>query len=230
MAEASISQDELMCPVCLDLLKDPVAIPCGHSYCMSCITDCWDQEDQTRVYSCPQCRQSFSSRPALSRNTILAGMVEKLQKTEARAAAGGAGDVLCDVCTDVRDRAVKSCLECLSSYCQTHLQQHQSLFKRNTHSLMEATGRLQQMICPRHHKMLEVYCRTDQQCVCYVCMMDEHKLHDVVSAAAERTDKQRHLDETKRSFQQRIQEKEKEREELREALESHKISVDSLWI
>uniref|UniRef100_A0A8C1M4Y3 RING-type domain-containing protein n=1 Tax=Cyprinus carpio TaxID=7962 RepID=A0A8C1M4Y3_CYPCA len=82
MAEARFSQDELSCPVCLDLLKDPVSIQCGHSYCKSCITDCWDQEDQMRVYSCPQCRQTFSPRPALARNTMLAELVEKLKKTK----------------------------------------------------------------------------------------------------------------------------------------------------
>ncbi len=77
-----MDQNEFLCVVCLDLLKDPVAIPCGHSYCKSCITDCWDQEDQKRVYSCPQCRQTFSPRPALARKTILAEMVEKLKKTK----------------------------------------------------------------------------------------------------------------------------------------------------
>ncbi|KAI2667118.1 Stonustoxin subunit alpha [Labeo rohita] len=93
MAEAKISVDEFTCPVCLDLLKDPVVIPCGHSYCKSCITGCWDQEDQMRVYSCPQCRQTFSPRPALARNTILAEMVEKLKKTKLPADCyAGAGD------------------------------------------------------------------------------------------------------------------------------------------
>ncbi|XP_073681948.1 E3 ubiquitin/ISG15 ligase TRIM25-like [Garra rufa] len=227
MAEASISQDELLCPVCMDVLKDPVTIPCGHSYCKSCITGCWDQEVQMRVYSCPQCRQTFSPRPALNKNTILAAMVEKLKKTKVQTAAVGTLDVQCDVCTDSKHRAIKSCLVCLNSYCPNHLQQHESLFKRKRHRLMEATGRLQEIICPQHDKMLEIYCRTDQQCVCYVCMMEEHKNHDLVSAAAERTDQQRHLDETRRSFQQKILEKEKECEELRDALESHKLSAQT---
>uniref|UniRef100_A0A8C1VFM7 RING-type domain-containing protein n=1 Tax=Cyprinus carpio TaxID=7962 RepID=A0A8C1VFM7_CYPCA len=73
MAEARVSQDEFLCPMCQDLLKDPVVIPCGHSYCKSCITD---------FYSCPQCRQTFSPRPALARNTMLAEVVEKLKKPE----------------------------------------------------------------------------------------------------------------------------------------------------
>ncbi len=95
MAEARFSQDEFLCPVCLDLLKDPVTIQCGHSYCKSCITDCWDQEDEKRVYSCPQCRQTFSPRPALARNTILAEMVEKLKKTKLQSVVpAGAGDVV----------------------------------------------------------------------------------------------------------------------------------------
>ncbi|ROL08895.1 E3 ubiquitin/ISG15 ligase TRIM25 [Anabarilius grahami] len=194
MAEARISvdQDEFMCSVCLDLLKDPVAIPCGHSYCKICITGFWDQEDQMRVYSCPQCRQTFSPRPALAKNTILAEMVEKLKKIKLPVDCyTGAGDVQCDVCTGRKHKAVKSCLVCLNSYCQNHLEQHESLFKGKRHNLTEPTGRLQEMICPKHDKILEVFCRTDQKCICVLCTMDEHKNHDTVSTAAQRTEKQR---------------------------------------
>ncbi|KAI1888782.1 hypothetical protein AGOR_G00172260 [Albula goreensis] len=226
MAAAGVllDQDQFSCPICLDLLKDPVTIPCGHSYCMGCIKGCWDQDDHTGVYSCPQCRQTFTPRPVLGRNTMLAEVVEKL-KTELQAAPpahcyAGPGDVACDVCTGRKRKAVKSCLVCLASYCETHLQPHYQSPAFKKHKLVKATGHLQEKICSHHDKPLEVYCRTDQQCICYLCLMDEHKGHDTVSAAAERTEKQKQLGETQEKFQQRIQEREKELQDLRQAVQS----------
>uniref|UniRef100_A0A8C2FKY3 E3 ubiquitin/ISG15 ligase TRIM25-like n=1 Tax=Cyprinus carpio TaxID=7962 RepID=A0A8C2FKY3_CYPCA len=217
MAEARVSQDEFMCAVCLDLLKDPVTTSCGHSYCKSCITGFWDQEDQKRVYSCPQCRQTFSPRPALARNTMLAEVVEKLKKTKLPDDCyAGAGDVQCDVCTGRKYKAVKSCLVCLESYCQTHFERHEEFRSGKPHNLTEATGRLQEMICQKHEKLLEVFCRTDQKCICVLCTMDEHKNHDTVSAAAERTEKQKQLKQTQKTLQQRIQQREKDLQQLRE--------------
>ncbi len=180
-----------MCSVCQDRLKDPVTIPCGHSYCKSCITVRWDQEDQMRVYSCPQCRQTFSPRPALAGDTMLAEVVEKLKKRKRPADCdAGARDVQCDVCTGRKYKAVKSCLMCLNSYCQHHLEQHESWFEGKRHNLTDATGRLQEMICQKHDKILEVFCLTDQKCICVLCTMDEHKNHDTVLAATQRTEKQ----------------------------------------
>ncbi len=196
MAEANISveEDQFKCPVCLDLLKEPVTIPCGHSYCKSCITDCWNEKDRIGIYSCPQCRQTFSPRPVLGKNVVIADMVEKLKKTRLQAAGHavhhtGPGDVQCDSCTGFKQKAVKLCLECRSSYCQIHLQ-HQNLFRGKKHNLMDATGRLQEIICLQHDKMLEIYCRTDLQCVCMLCLVDEHKNHDTVSTATAITEKQ----------------------------------------
>ncbi|XP_073712843.1 E3 ubiquitin/ISG15 ligase TRIM25-like [Misgurnus anguillicaudatus] len=233
MAEASISvdQDQFICSICLDLLKDPVTIPCGHSYCMSCITDCWDQNDQIRNYSCPQCRHTFNTRPDLNKNVVFAQMVEILKKTklqtEPSLSYAEAGDVKCDVCTERKHKAVKSCLVCLNSYCQNHLEQHEKLFKGKRHKVTDATGRLQQMICPQHEKLLEIYCKTDQICICYLCMVDEHNEHKTVSAAAERTEKQKELKETQRKYQQRIQESQKKLQELRDAVDTHKRSAQT---
>ncbi|XP_073702609.1 tripartite motif-containing protein 16-like [Garra rufa] len=234
MADSSISwaEDQFSCSVCQDLLKDPVTIPCGHSYCMNCISGCWDEEDWKRIYSCPQCRQTFSPRPVLGKNVVFAEMVEKLKKIRLQAAPPasvhtGSGDVLCDSCAGIKQKAVKSCLECRSSFCQTHFEQHENLFRGKQHNLMDATGRLQEMICPQHIKMLEIYCRTDQQCICMMCLVDEHKNHDTVSAAAERKEKQRCLEGKQRTFQQTIQQKEKDLEQMREAVASHKRSAQT---
>ncbi|XP_051760783.1 tripartite motif-containing protein 16-like [Ctenopharyngodon idella] len=228
MAETGFSQEQFSCPVCLDLLKDPVAIPCGHNFCKSCIIGYWNLENQKGVYSCPQCRQTFTSRPALNKNTLLAEVVEQLKKTKLQAAVPAeCEDVECDVCTGRKHKAVKSCLVCLNSYCQNHLQQHDSLFKGKRHHLIDATGRLQEMICPEHNKQLEIYCHTDEKCICFLCTMDNHKNHDTVRAVAERTKKQMILKERQRMFQQRIQQREKDLEELRVVVESHKRSADT---
>ncbi|XP_073714394.1 tripartite motif-containing protein 16-like [Misgurnus anguillicaudatus] len=96
----------------------------------------------------------------------------------------------------------------------------------NRYNLMDPT-RVNEMICPRHLQTLEVYCRTDQKCICYPCMMDEHRNHEIVTVAAERTEKQRHLRETQRNFQQRIQEREDELQDLKETVRSHQRSAQT---
>ncbi|XP_050981871.1 E3 ubiquitin-protein ligase TRIM16-like isoform X1 [Labeo rohita] len=234
MAEANISvaQDQFSCSICLDLLKDPVTIPCGHSYCMNCITDFWNQDDQKGVYSCPQCRQTFTPKPALGKNTMLAEVVEKLKETKVQTADpalsfAGPGDVECDVCSGRKYKAIKSCLLCLESYCPTHFEHHEAFRTGKRHKITDATGRLQEMICPLHDKLMEVYCRTDQKCICLLCTMDEHKNHDNVSSTSERTEKQKQLEDTQRNFKQRIQEREKELQNLKEAVETHKRSAQA---
>ncbi|XP_061079585.1 tripartite motif-containing protein 16-like isoform X5 [Conger conger] len=234
MAETSISvvQDEFSCSICLDLLKNPVTIPCGHSYCLGCIKGYWSQGDHTGVFSCPQCRETFFPRPVLRKNTILADVVEKLKKTGLQAVPpahcyAGPGDVACDSCTGRKHKAVKSCLMCLASFCETHLQPHYGSPAFKKHKLVKATGNLQEKICSHHDKLLEVYCRTDQQCICLLCTMHEHRGHDTVSAAAEWTEKQKQLGVTRSKFQQRIQEREKELQDLRQAVQSVKRSAQA---
>ncbi|KAJ8377162.1 hypothetical protein SKAU_G00077420 [Synaphobranchus kaupii] len=57
--------------------------------------------------------------------------------------------------------------------------------------------------------------------------MDEHSGHKTVSAAAERTEKQKQLGVTQSKFQQRIQEREKELQDLRQAVQSLKRSAQA---
>ncbi|KAM9335211.1 tripartite motif-containing protein 16-like [Symphorus nematophorus] len=194
MAQQRNQTDELKfsCSICLDLLKDPVTIPCGHNYCMSCIKSCWDEEDKKKIYSCPQCRQTFAPRPVLVKNTMLAELVEELKKTGPKAAPADHDD--------------------------------SPPFKK--HKLVEPSVKLQDTICSRHDEVMKIFCRTDQQCICIVCSMDEHKGHNTVSAATERAERQKELGESRLKLQQRIQDREKDVKVLQQEMETVNRSAD----
>ncbi|XP_012714980.2 tripartite motif-containing protein 16 [Fundulus heteroclitus] len=222
---------KISCSICLDLLKDPVTIPCGHSYCMNCIKEHWNGEDQRRIPSCPQCRKEFIPRPVLEKNIMLEELVEDLRKTELQPPPAdhhyaGPEDVACDVCTGRKLKAAKSCLSCPASYCQNHLQPHYDVLGLKKHKLVEPSEKLQQDICYRHNKAIKVFCRTDQQCICYLCLMDEHKGHETVPLAAERAEKQKKLQVRRENIQQRIQDQEKDIELLQQEVEAINVSAD----
>ncbi|KAK2863887.1 hypothetical protein Q7C36_003041 [Tachysurus vachellii] len=232
MAEDSnISVDHLQfsCSICLDLLKDPVTTPCGHSFCMLCINDFWDQPVLKGVYSCPQCRETFLPRPVLRRNNVMAEVVEKLKWKDlsggsATCSGSESGDVECDICTESKAKAVRSCLVCLASFCKTHLKPHYEspVFKK--HKLVQACKHLQEKICSRHDKLVDFYCRTDRTIICALCMLDKHKDHNTVSLASERTEKQKQIREMQRKSQQKILDKEKKLQDLKQAVNTLKSS------
>lgn len=195
-ATISIEQDQFSCSVCLEVLRDPVTIPCGHSYCLECIEDYWNRDRQKSQYSCPQCRQVFNPRPLLSRNTVLGEVVEKFLQSGRQAQqqqqqqAAKTKEVKCTVCSGRRATAVRSCLTCAQSYCAPHLKAHDSSARGKAHRLVAPVDQPAEKPCPQHRRPLRLFCRTDQQYVCSQCVKERHKSHDAVPLVEERAAQQ----------------------------------------
>uniref|UniRef100_A0A8C3S384 Uncharacterized protein n=1 Tax=Chelydra serpentina TaxID=8475 RepID=A0A8C3S384_CHESE len=68
---------ELTCSVCLDYFEDPVSLDCGHHFCQTCITQCW--EALRTNFHCPECRETFSQRN-FKPNRHLRNIVEASRK------------------------------------------------------------------------------------------------------------------------------------------------------
>uniref|UniRef100_A0A8C6TFB8 RING-type domain-containing protein n=1 Tax=Neogobius melanostomus TaxID=47308 RepID=A0A8C6TFB8_9GOBI len=112
-AMCALSEQQFQCSICLDVFTDPVTTPCGHNFCKTCIEQHWANS----VYNCPYCKEAFTRRPELKVNIFISEMAQQFR-------TAGPGEVGCDLCPEPRLKAVKSCLVCLSSYCELHLQPH----------------------------------------------------------------------------------------------------------
>ncbi|XP_023194268.1 nuclear factor 7, ovary-like [Xiphophorus maculatus] len=79
---ASRSDDDLCCPVCLEIFKDPVLLSCSHSFCKECLQKYWRDKPGRE---CPVCtRRSSRDQPPF--NLALKNLCESfLQQREQRA-------------------------------------------------------------------------------------------------------------------------------------------------
>ncbi|KAG2466340.1 TRI25 ligase, partial [Polypterus senegalus] len=225
MAEAELFglQDEVICCICLDTLSDPVTILCGHSFCLRCLTEYWDQNQDCR---CPQCRIYFTRRPKLHRNTALNGVIRKIKKPRLGPHPfENFKNMECDACIGSMSRPVKFCLTCMASFCQTHLKPHLEIAALKDHKLTDADGNLKDQFCAQHKKRLEMFCINDNKCVCVVCVATGHNEHIMVELEMERTEKQKQFGVTMNEIRRRLEEREKIMKKSKRAVEQMKISV-----
>ncbi|XP_063484503.1 E3 ubiquitin/ISG15 ligase TRIM25 isoform X4 [Symphalangus syndactylus] len=184
MAELCPLAEELSCSICLEPFKEPVTTPCGHNFCGSCLNETWAV--QGAPYLCPQCRAVYQARPQLHKNTVLCNVVEQFLQADlaretpadgwtppARASAPSPGaPVACDHC--LKEAAVKTCLVCMASFCQEHLQPHFDSPAFQDHPLQSPVRDLLRRKCSQHNRLREFFCPEHSECICHICLV-EHK-------------------------------------------------------
>ncbi|XP_078023743.1 E3 ubiquitin-protein ligase TRIM21-like [Epinephelus lanceolatus] len=230
-ASCLLTEDQFLCSICLDVFTDPVSTSCGHNFCKTCITEHWS----TNVpYQCPNCKEVFHQRPELRDNTFISEMAAQFRQSAQQKASSSSseqqvskpGEVPCDVCTGSKLKALKSCLVCLESYCETHLEPHLTRSGLKKHQLIDPVENLEGRMCLKHDKLLELFCKTDQMCVCMLCTVLDHKTHDVVPLREEYEGKKAELGKTETEIQQMIQKRRLKIEEIKHSVELSEEDAD----
>ncbi|XP_063325280.1 E3 ubiquitin-protein ligase TRIM35-like [Pelmatolapia mariae] len=100
---ASRSEEDLCCPVCQEVFRDPVILSCSHSFCKDCLKRWWRERP---THECPVCKRR-SSREEPPLNLALKNLCESfLQERDQRAS-----ETLCSLHS-----------EKLKLFCQDHQQ------------------------------------------------------------------------------------------------------------
>ncbi|XP_068094179.1 E3 ubiquitin/ISG15 ligase TRIM25-like isoform X2 [Hyperolius riggenbachi] len=210
MASADLRK-ELDCSICLTIYTDPVTLRCGHNFCRLCIAQVLDTQEESGVFSCPECRKRFQQRPALLKNITLRKIVERFRSAQPDQEETG---VFCTYCIDYPVLAVKSCLHCEASLCDNHLRVHS---KSPEHVLCDPTTSLENRKCSVHKKILEYYCLADDSYICASCRLDgDHQGHKVETLDEASEKKKQKLRNDLQELITKTEETEKEVQSLQE--------------
>uniref|UniRef100_A0AAY4A9V9 Uncharacterized protein n=1 Tax=Denticeps clupeoides TaxID=299321 RepID=A0AAY4A9V9_9TELE len=221
-----LSVEQFQCSICLDVFNDPVSTPCGHNFCITCIRQNWDS---SAVCQCPLCKEVFFRRPGLKINTTLREVVDHVKQMIGGCAdmsPAKPGEVACDVCTGRKFKALKSCLDCGTSFCEAHLQLHRTAPKLQKHKLIDPVQNLEDRMCKKHDRPLELFCKKEQVCVCGFCTEGEHRNHYTVSLEEEGMQRKGQLGKAQAVLQQMIQERLSKVTDIRHSVELSKVSTD----
>ena len=182
--EVKKAQNNLTCPVCYQLFKNPKYLPCYHSYCEGCLEK---MQVQSKII-CPECRKE-AKVPAggvkeLPNNFFINRLVDDLILKKK---VDGEQEVKCDECDD--DPVVSFCPECNIFLCHSCNDHHKRNKRYRSHAVVPLTelksnkdvapiqAKVKIPLCKEHDEQLKYYCETCDQLVCMYCTVKKHNDH-----------------------------------------------------
>uniref|UniRef100_A0A673AN85 Uncharacterized protein n=1 Tax=Sphaeramia orbicularis TaxID=375764 RepID=A0A673AN85_9TELE len=144
----------------------------------------------------------------------------------------------CSICLDVFTDPVSTpcghnfCKSCISEHwdnndnyqcplCKkTHLEPHLTRSGLKKHQLIHPVENLEDRMCRKHEKPLELFCKADHTCICVFCSVDDHKNHEFVHLKDQR-------EEQKADLKKMIQERRLKIQEIQQSVELSKNAADT---
>ncbi|XP_019523981.1 PREDICTED: tripartite motif-containing protein 5-like isoform X6 [Hipposideros armiger] len=99
-------KEEVTCPICLELLTDPLSLDCGHSFCQACITANKESVNSHGENTCPVCRITYQPGD-LRPNRFVSNIVERLKEVTVSPEEGQK----IDLCVQHGEKLVLFCKE-----------------------------------------------------------------------------------------------------------------------
>ncbi|KAJ8381816.1 hypothetical protein SKAU_G00025940 [Synaphobranchus kaupii] len=109
----SFLEEDLSCLVCFDIFREPVVLPCSHSFCKECVLTYWGGQD-SRV--CPVCRTQTPEDELLVSLT-LKNLCESAMKERSRRQATGSDSEFMGLCSQHNEEISLFCLEDCQPVC-----------------------------------------------------------------------------------------------------------------
>ncbi|KAJ3610953.1 hypothetical protein NHX12_023043 [Muraenolepis orangiensis] len=200
-------EEELLCPICLNVFDEPIQLPCKHNFCHGCISEAWAKDAANAApVRCPECNHDYSQKPPLEKNTKLSNIVERFNalNTEKKSPA-----VLhCALCRRGPPLPVhKVCLRCKEPCCQSHIHTHLQQPCPGPGHLLVDVEEVRAWSCPRHEEYRLFHCQDEQVAVCQFCCISHcaGQRHSVCDVDTQRTHMQGRLMKQQERLDGRVQ-------------------------
>ncbi|KAI4894606.1 hypothetical protein NFI96_012466, partial [Prochilodus magdalenae] len=224
-----LSEEQFTCSICLDVFNNPVSTPCGHSFCLACITSYWDT--RTKNCICPLCKEAFRKRPDLHINHTLKEITEQFKRM-AETSGGTAVNPQAPAASEQRPAGpprpgelpggllteMKSRFRASSSGNLLATPPSYEANQRRSSTSGVSAGGPTGPTCVKHGLCLDMFCRNEQTCVCAMCVEGEHYGHSVIPAKREMNIKKSQLGIVETELQGLITAREKKIEEIQTSL------------
>lgn len=226
-SKQDLMEDELTCPICLEVFSEPRMLYCGHNFCSSCLENVLRKQEEKGEYSCPECSWEFQDKPTPKRNFKLANIVEMFEASQRPSSSEPRKTPGCDFCSAA---AEKTCLTCEMSFCSQHLKPHLDKPALQLHRLLDPSGELTGLKCAEHGDVFKLYCSDCRKCVCTLCVVEgEHKTHCIKSLKNAQHDVKKALGENLplivgklEIYKNRLQQQQEEESQLKKHFEGIK--------
>ncbi|XP_077083851.1 E3 ubiquitin-protein ligase TRIM39 [Siphateles boraxobius] len=241
-----LSEEQLLCSICLDVFDNPVSTPCGHSFCMTCIRHYWDT---AKLCQCPLCKQSYKRKPDLHINRTLREITEQFKHMMANPGDSeivGAGEEAEEegrkpepghrpsyLLEEMKQRLSRHRVHGNSQACHDESRSKQTpntdtngtqlpviarQLSLRRYTLSGAADAMKVPLCPKHHRNLELFCLSDLECICIECGQTEHQSHDIACAEKEWHSYKMKISTTETEIQEMTRERMQKVEEIKQSL------------